>query len=319
VPDPTYGQMKQQLRLTIRFLVLVSTTYAACSLSRFANAQTAKEDSRGGSIEGTVYAVESDGARSAIPGALVRLVGPSSSQQTVTSGEGGYSFSALDANTYEIDVTAPGLRGSKTIALGNGEALEIPIELSLETVKESVTVTGSAEPTSSAYSSDQSVLDRSTVLNAPNQHDRVDALLPLIPGVVRGPDGLINMKGARSSQGGFLVNSANVTDPVTGNTTMDLPIDVVESVKVIANPYDPEYGRLTGAVSSVDTVTGNFDTFHASVQNLFVRPRQREGNFIGIESATPRITLTGPIVKKKIAFTQSFEYRFIRTPVSSLP
>jgi hypothetical protein len=85
-------------------------------------------------------------------------------------------------------------------------------------------VTGRAEPSLSTYSSDQSVLDRSTVLDAPNQHDRVDALLPLIPGVVRGPDGLINMKGARSSQGGFLVNSANVTDPVAGNTTMDLPI-----------------------------------------------------------------------------------------------
>ena len=93
-------------------------------------------------------------------------------------------------------------------------------------------------------------------------------MLPLIPGVVRGPDGLINMKGARTSQGGSLVNNANVTDPVTGNATMDLPIDVVESVKVIANPYDPEYGRLSGAVSSVETVTGNFNTFHLSVQNL---------------------------------------------------
>jgi hypothetical protein len=101
--------MKQQLRLTIRFIVLVSTTCAACSFSRFANAQTTKKDPRGGSIEGTVYTVESDGARSAIPGALVRLVGPSSSQQTVTSDQGRYSFGALDANTYQLDVTAPGL------------------------------------------------------------------------------------------------------------------------------------------------------------------------------------------------------------------
>jgi len=300
--------MKQQLRLIIRFLVVVSMTCAACSWNL-----------RGASIAGIVYTVESDGARSAVPGALVKLVGLSSSQQTVTSDQGRYSFGALNANTYELDVTAPGLTGSQTVALATDEALEIPIELTLKSVNESVTVTGSEEPPLSNDSSDESILNRSTVLGAPNQHDRVDALLPLIPGVVRGPDGLINMKGARSSQGGFLVNSMNVTDPVTGNTTMDLPIDVVESVKVIANPYDPEYGRLTGAVSSVETVTGSFDAFHASVQNLFVRPRNRDGDFIGIESATPRMTLTGPIVKKKIAFTQSFEYRFIRTPVSSLP
>src|SRR5260370_23231581 len=31
------------------------------------------------------------------------------------------------------------------------------------------------------------------------------------------------------------------------------------------------------------------------------------------------MTFTGPIVKERIAVTQSFEYRFVRTPVNSLP
>src|SRR6266436_9945645 len=150
---------------------------------------------------------------------------------------------------------------------------------------------GTEEPVIPMSSSSQTVINRATVLNAPNKYDRFDNLLPLIPGVVRGPDGLINMKGARSSQGGSLLNSASVTDPATGNAAMNLPIDVVESVKVIPNPYDPEYGRLTGAVSSVETMTGNFNALHLSVQNLFVRPRKRAGDFIGIESATPRFTV----------------------------
>jgi outer membrane receptor for ferrienterochelin and colicin len=127
------------------------------------------------------------------------------------------------------------------------------------------------------------------------------------------------MKGTRASQGGSLVNSASVTDPATGNAAMNLPIDVVESVKVIANPYDPEYGKFAGAISSIETTTGNFDAFHLSIQNLLPRSRKRDGDSIGIESATPRLTVTGPLVKDKIAFTQSFEYRFIRIPVSSLP
>lgn len=114
------------------------------------------------------------------------------------------------------------------------------------------------------------------------------------------------------------MNSSNVTDPVTGNTAMNLPIDVVESVKVIANPYDPEYGRLAGAVSSVETTSSNFDAFHLTIQNLLPRPRKRNGDFVGIEAATPRLTLTGPLIKDKIAFTTSFEYQFLRTPVSSL-
>src|SRR5258708_1740298 len=308
--------MKQQLQVTFQVLMLVSAiTCPLCLLPRIAG----RHDVEQSGIACLVHTSDSDGGRSVVPGALVKLVGPSFSQQTVTNDQGRYGFMAVATNTYQIDVTAPGLSGSSTVAFVSGTALDASVELKVQSVKESVTVTGSTESSISMYSADQTVLNKSTILNAPNRQERVDALLPLIPGVVRGPDGFINMKGARTSQGGFLVNSANTTDPATGNPAMNLPVDVVDSVKVIANPYDPEYGRLTGAVASVETVTGNFNTFHVTAQNLIVRPRRRNGDFVGIESATPRITVTGPLVKNKIAFTQSFEYRFIRTPVSSLP
>ncbi|PYV61227.1 MAG: hypothetical protein DMG97_43790, partial [Acidobacteria bacterium] len=120
-------------------------------------------------------------------------------------------------------------------------------------------------------------------------------------------------------QAGWLVNSANVTDPATGGQAINLPIDVVSSVQVISNPYDPEYGKFTGAVSSVETRTSNLEKFHLSAQNFVPRARDRDGHIVGIGAFTPRVTLTGPIVKDRLAFTQSFEYRFVRTPVESLP
>jgi hypothetical protein len=88
---------------------------------------------------------------------------------------------------------------------------------------------------------------------------------------------------------------------------------------VIANPYDPEYGKFTGAVSSVETRTSNFDKFHFSIQNLVPRARDRDGSIVGIEAFTPRTTITGPLINDRLAFTQSLEYRFVRTPVESLP
>jgi hypothetical protein len=260
-----------------------------------------------------------DGAKSPIPGATVSIKGSGPSQQATTDEHAMYRFTGLAPGQYQVEATAPGLTGSNLAMVDPSAVANVSIELQVALLKASVTVTASAEPTASSQSSEQSTLGKSAILNAPNKSDRIDAVLPMIPGVVRGPDGLINMKGARSSQGGALINNANVTDPVTGNPAMNLPIDVVQSVTVVSNPYDPEYGRLTGAVSSVETATGNLDRFHASVQNLFVRPRRRAGDFIGIESWTPRLTFTGPLVKHKIALTQSFEYRFIRNPVYSLP
>ena len=79
-----------------------------------------------------------------------------------------------------------------------GAAIDVEVELKMAPVKESVTMNTDSDPTTTQ----QSTIDKSVVLNAPNRDDRIDTLLPLIPGVVRGPDGLLNMKGARASQGG---------------------------------------------------------------------------------------------------------------------
>jgi hypothetical protein len=280
---------------------------------------SALADPNTGDISGTVFTVDPDGERSVIPGAAVRLVAPSHSQQTGTDQDGSYSFAAVAPGSYVIEVKAPGFIGIRSVTVSPGANLDVPVQMTVEAVHDSVTVTGKNDSAISTDPSGESVVDRSAVLNAPNRYDQFDSLLPLVPGVVRGPDGIINLKGARSSQSGALVNSASVTDPATGNPAINLPIDVVQEVKVIPNPYDPEYGRLAGAVSNLETTTGNFNAFHFSAQNLLVRPRKRDGSFIGIESATPRMTVTGPLVKNKIAFTQSVEYRFVRVPVNSLP
>ena len=279
---------------------------------------SAKAEDQLGKIRGTVVIVESDGAASMIPGAIVTIDG-AGSRKTVADEKGSYAFVAMPAGRYQIRADAPGLIGSASAELEPGQSLDLKIVMSVETAKESVTVNGGDASAITTEADQQNEIQRSTILNAPTKDDRADTLLPLIPGVVRGPDGLINMKGARSSQAGALLNSASVVDPVTGNPAMNLPIDVVGSVTVIANPYDPEYGRLTGAVSKTETTTSNFDDFHFTMQNLLPRPRKRDGDFVGLEATTPRATLTGPLIKNRVAFTESFEYRFIRTPVDSLP
>lgn len=296
---------------------LAALTCMMWSFPQTLAAQAAHPNS--GTVQGIVFTSEQNGERAVVPGAKIRLQGHLFSQETVSDDTGRYCFQAVPQDTYQLRVGAPGLSGSSAVKIMAGEVRDIAIELKVEAQNDSVTVTSNASELDSKETSDERAVDKTTILNAPNKEERIDSLLPLVPGVVRGPDGLINMKGARASQAGYLVNSASATDPVTGNAALSLPIDVVESVKVIADPYDPEYGRLTGALASVATVTGNFNAFHLTAQNLMPRARRRDGDFVGIEASTPRITITGPLLKNKIAFTQSFEYRFIRTPVESLP
>jgi outer membrane receptor for ferrienterochelin and colicin len=238
--------------------------------------------------------------------------------ETETDQEGNYIFADAPAGTYTIEASPPGLMATQVVTVEAGKIAQISLELKPTTVQDSVTVTAAANQSPTTSPSPSGTITSSTLRNAPNIDDRAESILPMLPGVIRGPDGRINMKGARSTQSGALVNSANATDPATGNPGIAVPIDVVASVQVISNPYDPQYGKLTGAVSTLDTKTSNFDSFHVSIQNFMPRARVRDGTVFGVGAATPRVTLTGPIWEDHIAFTESLEYRFVRTPVNSL-
>src|SRR5882757_5054633 len=270
-----------------------------------------------GSIRGGIFTKGSNGEPAVLPSVLIVLHGPIT-KETESDAKGAFAVDGLPSGTYQIEANAPGLYAALAVEVSDGKSSAVSLEMNVAAVNSTINVTAS-DTAQGEESAQHNTISQSVVERAPNQEEKIDSLLPLVPGVVRGPDGRINIKGAQATQAGWLVNSANVTDPATGGQAINLPIDVVASVQVISNPYDPEYGKFTGAVSSVETRTSNFDKFHFSIQNLVPRARDREGHIVGIEAFTPRVMLTGPIIKDRLAFTQSFEYRFVRTPVESLP
>ena len=270
-----------------------------------------------GSIRGDAYTKGTNGELAVLPGVLIVLHGPTT-KETESDAKGAFAVDGLSPGTYQIEANAPGLYAALAVEVGTGTSSTVPVEMNVAAVTSTVNVTTS-DTAQGEESAQHNTISQSVVEKAPNQEEKIESLLPLVPGVVRGPDGRINIKGSQATQAGWLVNSANVTDPATGGQAINLPIDVVSSVQVIANPYDPEYGKFTGAVSSVETRTSNFDKFHFSIQNLVPRARDRDGSIVGIEAFTPRTTITGPLINDRLAFTQSLEYRFVRTPVESLP
>ena len=280
----------------------------------FAAQNAATNDGRGtGRLGGTVSTGTADRLYA---GAQVQASG-SVTMQTETNGEGKFAFDELPPGTYTLTANAPGLEAEQTVILGASQAMQVSLQLT--PVRTTTTIDVASADTAQKTPAPTQTIGEKTLRDAPNVNERLETLLPLVPGVVRGPDGHINMKGARNTQSGALVNSANVTDPATGSPAMNLPIDVVSSVEVVSNPYDPQYGKFTGAVSSVETKTGNYEKYHYSIQNVLPRWRDRDGSIVGIGAATPRATFTGPLVRDKLAFLQSVEYRFVRTPVNSLP
>ena len=291
--------------------ILLMGVYLGC----FRSADARDGTTSTGRLEGTAF-VGVHGHPSYTPGTTILASGPVNNE-TETDADGKFVFVALPPGTYAVEASFSGLEATETITVEANQVAKISLELKPARVQTSVDVTASSTDGKSPAPTE--TITEKTIRDAPNLNERFDSLLPLVPGVVRGPDGHINLKGASNTQSGALVNSSNVTDPATGSPAINLPLDVVSSVQVISNPYDPQYGRFTGAISSVQTKIGSYQGYHFSIQNVLPRWRDRGGHIVGIGAATPRMIFTGPIIKNRIAFTQSLEYRFLRTPVNSLP
>jgi hypothetical protein len=218
-----------------------------CLFMLVACLQAAAPASGAGAVTGAVYTVSSGQEHVFVPGAhiLIQSAEGSLPAIAVTShAEGRFSTSGLPIGLYQITAASTGLRADpRMVEVNPGNASEVDIELTPETVKEEITVSAQSEKIDTKEAASQAVLQQSTIEQAPNTNERFQSLLPLLPGVVRGPDGLINMKGGKASQGAMLVNSANVGDPVMGSAGINLPIDVVSSVQVVANSYDPDSGN----------------------------------------------------------------------------
>jgi Carboxypeptidase regulatory-like domain/TonB dependent receptor/TonB-dependent Receptor Plug Domain len=273
-----------------------------------------------GSIHGKVVADIPD-QRKVLAGVVVRLTSEglgNKKLETVTDLQGRYSFAGLLAGDYLVSVELQGFQKyEQRLSVQIEAAVEHFILLKPQPLSETVTVTDDKQEISKTESTAPGVITSATLRDAPLVDQKFQDALPLLPGVVRGPDGNLNIKGTRPGQSGILVSSLNVTDPVTGNPAIELPLEAVETVNVYSNPYSAEYGKFTGAVTAIETRAGS-NKLRYLVTGTLPRPRLRNGKIFGVGAATPRIAVGGPIKKDKLFFFQSLEYRFVRTNVPSL-
>ena len=131
-----------------------------------------------------------------VPGAKVALTG-SMNLETEADAEGKYSFSAVAPGTYTIQADFPGMHAEQAVTVTPGADVKVALELKLVDVDTTVTVTSSTSNEAQISTATVTISEK-TIADAPNANERFESLLPLVPGVVRGPDGRINLKGARS-------------------------------------------------------------------------------------------------------------------------
>jgi hypothetical protein len=238
--------------------------------------------------------------------------------RTVTDGAGQVAFPDVPPGQYVVTATRPGFveRESPPFTVTANEVTRVLVDMPLAFVLPQVEVRAQApSPTDSIQPVSMSdMLSGPVFESAPLQGDDFQSLLPLLPGVVRDADGRLRIRGGQPTQGGLQVNSVSLIDPSTGDFDLDLPAQSVQSVEVLPNPFAAEYGRFTTSVTQIRTRRGS-NEWDTSVGNLVPRLR----GLTRIRGFEPRLSVRGPLKRDRVFFAQDTQFRYVATPVRSLP
>jgi len=305
-------------RNSIRFILLGSLVAAVLLWATCLPAQEARE--KRGAVKGTVSLVNASEERPAsegLPLELQPLIAGEAPLSTVTDATGNYEFQNVPYGDYVLQLRAEGFEPFTAIVhVRSGERVVQNISVKLAGVTQKIEVKEQAHPLSAASSS-TSTLSEKQLASLPLAEENFKASLPLTPGVVRAPDGKLNFRGAGEDQSMLQVNDSKMTDPVTGSFSIPVPLDAVQSVRVVETPYGAENGGFSGGLTVVETVPPP-ERWRFGVRDLNVSLRGKNDHFVGIGRATPRVVFGGPLFGDKVSFSEVFEYDVIRDPVRGL-
>lgn len=261
-----------------------------------------------------------DQTSQAVPGARIQLkLGDKLVALAETDENGRARFTQLTPARYAIVATKEGFEPVQKAGLDLAPAGSLSIGLTLVplTQRESIDVKDTAAAVEVGASAPTRLAGQAAK-ELPNRPATVADALPMLPGVVREPGGGLMISASGEQRSAMIVNSADVTDPATGQFGLTIPIDSVETMNVYQTPFLSEYGRFTAGLVSVETRRGG-DKWKWELNDPFPDFRIRSYHMRGVKDATPRLNFEGPIIPHRLYLSEGFEYETRKIEVYTLP
>jgi len=271
---------------------------------------------------GLIRIITQDEANNPVSGVTIQIKRNNEIVSVIGTDEKGESVATnLAPGKYEIVVSKEGFetRTQQDVTLADA-AIEVKITLVPKiALSDRVDISASA---SAAVMPEQTAsvateLQADQVKYLPSKPATVSDTLPLVPGVIRSPQGEIKISGSGENRSAFVVNSADVTDPATGQFGMTVPVDSVQTINVFKTPFLAQYGRFTAGVVSVETKRGG-EKWNFELNDPLPEFRFLNGHLRGLRDATPRVVFNGPLIKDRLYISQGSEYVLNKRPVQTL-
>ena len=202
-----------------------------------------------------------DAQKAILPGATVTATNVETGAAAVeaTDGRGRFRLAGLRPGVYDIRAEVQGFAPSerKGVQLFLGQEATIEFELSLASVRETLTVTAEAPLVEVTKSEVSVVVDKKQIDTLPLNGRNFTDLARLTPGVTVNSSGAPLVGGNQSTASNtYLVDGVSNDRAWTGGNRTGYSAEAIREFRVITQQYAAEYGQASGGVISVVTRSG---------------------------------------------------------------
>ena len=268
-----------------------------------------------------------DAQGGAVPGVNIIITNEDTGavRETISTAEGGYFAAQMLPGRYRIQAKLEGFKAldRRDLVLIVGQTTAVDLTMEVGGLTETLTVTGDAPlvdvttPTIGGHITNQELID----LPAANRNYM--AFVGNVPGLIFNPDaGFLNdsfqANGQPTAANNIVFDGAGNTDEQRGSNVggqTRVANESIAEVQILANQFDAEWGRASGAVinavtkSGTNSLTGSAFAFFTG-KNLTSRDYFAELNNLpkpDVGKDEWGFTLGGPVIRNKLHYFVSVE------------
>jgi hypothetical protein len=231
---------------------------------------------------------------------------------------GAFTLTLPAAGDYLFDVDRQGFYAlrDRAVHIEGSEDLTLAINAVRE-VFQSENVNAATSPVDVDQALTQEHLTGTEVNDIPfaNSHS-LRSSMPLMPGVLLDTAGGLHFDGSAENQVLYLLNGFNIGNPISGQLQTVLAVEGIRSLDLSSGLPSAEFGKGTAGVLNLNIQNGT-DAFHYTATDFIpgfdIQHGLRLGNWY------PRFGVSGPIVKGRAWFSDTFDSEYTQTLVTGLP
>lgn len=276
-----------------------------------------------GTIEGRV----TDDTGGVLPGATVTVTSVQTGVAVthVTNAQGLFRAPNLNPSEYSVRVDLAGFSSMlrEKVVVGVGERIDLPFQLAVETLEQTLIVTADAPLINTQSSEISATIEARRVLELPVNSRDFSRLALFSPAAKVSSSGVATLafNGTDIAQNNFLLDGTDATHVDNafmsngrerGARLQTASSESIQEFRVLSTAYSAEYGRAAGAVVTAITKSGG-NTFNGGgylyvrddaldARNFFDPPEQPEFNMKQFG-----VSLGGPIVRDRLFFYGNYE------------